>query len=93
MDKNFSLNNQSKEKNLSFHSNQELEQNKLQIGQNNNIPINKDSYLFLYSKKFLNKAPNNDLNKGNNNTNNNFHTLMDFNEPQPQSYNWVVILI
>ena len=47
--------------------------------------MNKDSYLFLHSKKFLNKVQTNDI--GNNNVNNNFHFLMDFTEPHPQSYN------
>ena len=85
MDNNFSLNIQQKEKNISLNNNQDFETNKLQIGQNNNMPINKDSYLFLQSKKFLNKAPTNDI--GNNNINNNINSLIDFNEPQPQSYN------
>ena len=85
MDSNFSLNIQKEEKNVSLNNNKEFERNKMQKGQNNNMPINKDSYLFLHSKKFLNKVPSNDTEK--NNINNNFQSLMDFTEPQPQSYN------
>ena len=52
MDKNFSLNNQSKEKNLSFHSNQELEQNKLQIGQKIIYQLIKIRIYFFIQKNF-----------------------------------------
>ena len=78
------------ENNFSFHNNQKSDnqvflqkfqnQNKFQKVENKNTPINKDSYLFHHSKKFLNKTPTNE----NSNINNN--NLIDFTEPQPQSY-------
>ena len=74
MENIFSLqNNNQKENNQPFQNNQN-NQNSIQ---NKNIPINKDSYLFLHSKKFLNKIPNNDNNQ----------PLIDFTEPQPEIYN------
>ena len=83
MDNMHLLDNQKKYNNQSFQKpKEESNQNKFQSGQNKNIPINKDSYLFLHSKKFLNKVPNSDLD----NINNNFHSLIDYTEPQPQVY-------
>ena len=78
------------ENNFSFHNNQKSDnqvflqkfqnQNKFQKVENKNTPINKDSYLFHHSKKFLNKTPTNEISNINNNN------LIDFTEPQPQSY-------
>ena len=45
---------------------------------NNNININKESYLYLHSKKFINKTP------SNRNINNNIEN--DYTEPKPQIY-------
>ena len=83
MEQTFSSQNQQKSNNQSFQKPKEFNQNNFQTGQNKNIQINKDSYLFLHSKKFLNKIPNNNVETK---YNNNFQSLSDYIEPQPQIY-------
>ena len=72
------------EKFISSKNQQNPSQNNFQTGENKNIQINKDSHLFLHSKKFLNKTPSNNIT--NNDINNNFQTSFDYVEPQPQKY-------
>jgi len=79
----FKNNQQNPNNNQFFPLEQNSNQNKFQTGQNKNIEINKDSHLFLHSKKFLNKMPSN---LENSDINNNFQPSVDYNEPQPQIY-------
>jgi len=79
------------EKFISSKNHQNPSQNQFQTGENKNIQINKDSHLFLHSKKFLNKTPSNNIT--NNDVNNNFQTSVDYAEPQPQKYQDLILNI
>ena len=79
------------EKFISSKNQQNPNQNIFQTGENKNIQINKDSHLFLHSKKFLNKTPPNNIT--NNDLNNNFQTSVDYVEPQPQKYQDLILNI
>ena len=88
MEKVYPFQNQQKSNNnQSFPLAKDFNQNYNKFQPNKNIEINKDSYLFLHSKKFLTKTPVNEIGNNNNNANNNnFHQIVDYTEPQPQLY-------